>query len=110
LVIAIAIKLESPGPILYRHGRVGLRGRKFRLLKFRTMKLEFCRGNEYGGETADAAFSELMSDPDRRAQFEATQKLDSDPRVTTLGGVLRRLSLDELPQLVNVLRGDISLV
>jgi exopolysaccharide biosynthesis polyprenyl glycosylphosphotransferase len=110
LVIAIAIRFDSPGPILYRHGRVGLRGKRFRLLKFRTMKLEFCRGSEYGGETADAAFSKLMNDPERRAEFEATQKLETDPRVTRLGHVLRRFSVDELPQLVNVLRGDISLV
>jgi lipopolysaccharide/colanic/teichoic acid biosynthesis glycosyltransferase len=109
-VLALAIKLDSRGPVLYRAVRVGKGGRLFRQLKFRTMRLEFCRGGEYGGSDAETVFEELMQDPQVRAEFERTHKLENDPRVTRVGRVLRRWSLDELPQLLNVLRGDLSLV
>jgi exopolysaccharide biosynthesis polyprenyl glycosylphosphotransferase len=96
LVIAIAIKLDSPGPVLYRQQRVGKDGRLFSMLKFRSM----------------------FRDADRRrdaliAANEATGplfKIRNDPRVTRVGRVLRRSSLDELPQLLNVIRGEMSLV
>jgi exopolysaccharide biosynthesis polyprenyl glycosylphosphotransferase len=110
VLIALLVKLDSRGPALYRHERVGRGGRSFRLLKFRTMRLEYCRGEGYGADKAEAAFAKLMTDPRRRAEFEGTQKLKEDPRVTNLGNFLRRTSLDELPQLVNVLFGHISLV
>jgi exopolysaccharide biosynthesis polyprenyl glycosylphosphotransferase len=110
LSAAIAVKLSSRGPIFYRHARIGRRGREFRLVKFRTMQLEMCRGEAYGGTRAEDAFAELMADPVRSAEFQTTYKLRDDPRVTRVGALLRRTSIDELPQLWNVLRGDISLV
>jgi exopolysaccharide biosynthesis polyprenyl glycosylphosphotransferase len=107
--IALRIKLDSRGPVLYRHDRVGLRGRPFRLLKFRTM--EGAQAGTAGDEDAAAAeLRRLLEDPALRAEFERSHKLASDPRVTRFGWFLRRQSLDELPQLVNVLRGDMSLV
>ncbi|MBP1619565.1 MAG: Undecaprenyl-phosphate galactosephosphotransferase [Acidobacteria bacterium] len=96
LLIAVAIRLSSAGPVLFRQVRCGLRGRRFVLLKFRTMV-----------EDADQ----------RRAEVDHLNVMDGpvfkapdDPRVTGLGRWLRRSSLDELPQLVNILRGDMSLV
>ncbi len=110
LVIAIAVKLDSPGPVLYRHRRVGYRGVPFDVLKLRTMKLEACRGDRYGGAAAEAAFAELMSDPEQAGEFDRTYKLRTDPRVTRVGRLLRKTSLDELPQLLNVFLGQLSLV
>ena len=110
-LIAAAVRLETPGPLLYRGERIGRGGRTFQQLKFRTMKLEFCAGADFGGRHADSLFSELLAgDPDLAKEFAATQKLRRDPRVTRLGAFLRRTSLDELPQLVNVLRGQLSMV
>jgi exopolysaccharide biosynthesis polyprenyl glycosylphosphotransferase len=109
-VIALLIKLDSRGPVLYRHDRIGRDRQPFRLLKFRTMQAEYCRGNGYGGEEAEQEFARLMDDPARRQEFESSYKLLKDPRVTRIGTFLRRTSLDELPQLFNVLRGDLSLV
>jgi len=109
-IIALAVKLDSRGPVLYRNDRVGRGGVPFRLLKFRTMGIEHCRGPGYGGDSAEAEFERLMADPERMREFELTFKLQSDPRVTRVGDFLRRTSLDELPQLFNVLRGQMSLV
>ena len=108
--IALAVKLTSPGPALYRGARIGRNGQPFRLYKFRTMRIEHCRGADYGGEEAETAFRDLMSDPARRLEFHQAHKLASDPRVTPIGALLRRTSLDELPQLINVLKGDLALV
>jgi exopolysaccharide biosynthesis polyprenyl glycosylphosphotransferase len=94
LAIALAIRLRDGSPILFRHTRVGLHGRTFRCLKFRTMVAD-----------AEARYAEVVVRSDPRAF-----KLDDDPRVTKLGAFLRRASLDELPQLWNVLRGQMSLV
>lgn len=109
-VIALLIRRDSPGPVFYRHERVGRGGKTFRLFKFRTMFVEDSRGPEFGGEAAERRFAELMKDPERRDEFNRTFKLKNDPRVTRFGEVLRRTSLDELPQLINVLVGDMSLV
>jgi exopolysaccharide biosynthesis polyprenyl glycosylphosphotransferase len=109
-VIAIAIKLDSKGPVFYRHERVGRHGRRLMLFKFRTMQLRCCRGEHYGGESAEEEFRSLMADESRRREFGLTYKLNDDPRVTRVGNRLRRTSLDELPQLLNVLVGDMSLV
>jgi lipopolysaccharide/colanic/teichoic acid biosynthesis glycosyltransferase len=92
---AVAVRLDSPGPVLFRQTRIGRGGRPFSILKFRTM-------------VADAE--------ERRLELVASSRdsdwllLDRDPRVTRLGRLLRRTSIDELPQLVNVLRGNMSLV
>lgn len=110
ILIAAAVKLDSAGPIIYRHERVGRNRRCIHVLKFRTMFREACRGTHYGGAHAEAVFAALMGDADREEEFSRTQKLAKDPRVTRVGRLLRKTSLDELPQLLNVLAGDISLV
>jgi lipopolysaccharide/colanic/teichoic acid biosynthesis glycosyltransferase len=96
LAIALAVKLDSPGPVLHRRRVLGLSGKPFDAFKFRTMVVN-----------ADAV---LEANPSLRAAFEEGHKLKSDPRVTSVGRYLRRTSLDELPQLLNVLRGEMSLV
>jgi lipopolysaccharide/colanic/teichoic acid biosynthesis glycosyltransferase len=94
LLIALAIRLESPGPILFRQERVGRQARRFTLYKFRTMRPD--RRNRQ----ASISFDE------RRHSLKTAY----DPRVTRFGRLLRKTSLDELPQLLNVLRGEMSLV
>ncbi len=94
-IIAIAIKLDSKGPVLFRQPRVGRDGEPFEMLKFRTMV-----------DGADARKRELSHLNEAVGLF----KIAKDPRITRAGAVLRQLSLDELPQLINVLRGDMSLV
>ncbi len=97
---ALAIRLTLGGPVLYRQLRVGLGGRTFLCYKFRTMVLD-----------ADEVLRRhLESNPEAEAEWLATQKLKNDPRVTPLGHLLRKSSIDELPQLLNVLRGDMSCV
>jgi lipopolysaccharide/colanic/teichoic acid biosynthesis glycosyltransferase len=100
LLIALAIRLDSPGPVLYRQTRLGRGGRPFTLLKFRSMRLD-----------ADSQLGALLeTSPEFRRAWARHQKLWNDPRCTPLGIFLRRSSLDELPQLWNVLRGEMSLV
>jgi len=94
-VIALAIRLESKGPVLFRQTRVGRDGKRFQMVKFRTMV-----------DGADAMKAELR----HRNETEGLFKIAQDPRITRVGGFLRRTSLDELPQLLNVLRGEMSLV
>ena len=98
LLIALRIRLESNGSVFYRHERVGLRGRSFLLNKFRTMHIEHCVGEGYGGAGAQEELARLLEDPEARVEFERSQKLADDPRVTRFGRFLRRTSLDELPQ------------
>jgi len=100
VVIAVAIKAFSPGPLFYGHRRVGFRGRSFQCLKFRTMVVN-------GDEILKHY---LVTNPDAAKEWTETQKLRDDPRVTPIGRLLRKSSLDELPQLINVLVGDMSLV
>jgi exopolysaccharide biosynthesis polyprenyl glycosylphosphotransferase len=95
VVIAILVKLSSPGPVLFRQARCGLNGRRFTMYKFRSMV-----------EDAEARKAELGHLSERQVAFKAF----NDPRVTPIGRWLRRFSLDELPQLYNVLRGDMSIV
>lgn len=95
-VIAIAIKLSSPGPVFFMQDRIGRSRRVFRMLKFRTMV-----------ENAEA----MMADLEHLNEAQGPLfKIQDDPRITTVGRIMRRWSLDELPQLVNVLKGDMSLV
>ncbi len=96
LGIALAVKVTSPGPVLFRQRRVGLRGRPFTILKFRTMR-----------SGADRDVDALRS---QHGVADVMFKLKSDPRVTPVGRWLRRFSLDELPQLFNVMKGDMSIV
>lgn len=96
LVISIIIKLTSHGPIIYKHERAGLNGRRFMMLKFRTM---FENADEMKGLLINKSIVD-------RVAF----KMKDDPRITKVGRVIRRFSLDELPQLVNVLKGEMSLV
>lgn len=100
LLLALLVKFSDGGRVFYGHTRVGRSGNTFRCLKFRTMV-------EDGGEVLAQHFAE---NPDARAEWNATRKLQDDPRVTRAGAVLRKLSLDELPQLFNILRGDMSFV
>lgn len=100
LLIALLIKLSSPGPVFYGHLRVGQGGKQFRAWKFRTMV-----------QNADCVLSYyLEAHPELRVEWERDQKLKKDPRVTPIGRILRKTSLDELPQLWNVLKGEMSLV
>jgi Undecaprenyl-phosphate galactose phosphotransferase WbaP len=99
-IIAVIIMLDSRGPVLFGHKRIGLGGKDITIWKFRTMVRD-----------AGAVLEEcLQSDPVLRAEWEEKHKLTCDPRITKVGHFLRRTSLDELPQLWNVLRGDLSLV
>jgi len=110
-LIGILVKLDSPGPAMYSAVRLGRGGRDFRQLKFRTMHARHCHGPGYGGEDAEKEFLALLAaNAELREQYERTHKLHPDPRVTRIGRVLRATSLDELPQLWNVVRGDLSLV
>jgi exopolysaccharide biosynthesis polyprenyl glycosylphosphotransferase len=97
LLIAIVIRLDSPGPVLFRQERVGIGGRRFRMLKFRTMH----RGAD--GEKQSVAHLNVSGDP-------RLFKIPNDPRISRVGGFLRRWSLDELPQFLNVIGGSMSLV
>jgi exopolysaccharide production protein ExoY len=100
LCCALMVALTSPGPVLFRHRRIGFAGRPFHCLKFRTMVVD-----------AETHLREhLARDPKARREWETTRKLQNDPRITSLGQLLRKTSLDELPQLINVLRGEMSLV
>jgi exopolysaccharide production protein ExoY len=100
VLVGAAIWLSDAGPIVYSQERIGRDGRLFRCFKFRTMVMN-----------ADQVFNRLLaSDPLARLEWETLHKLRRDPRITTLGKFLRMSSLDELPQLFNVLKGDMSLV
>jgi lipopolysaccharide/colanic/teichoic acid biosynthesis glycosyltransferase len=96
LAIAAAVKLNSGGPVFFRDRRVGLGEREFGMLKFRTMRAD-AAGEQAALEASNEADGPLF-------------KIREDPRVTAVGAVLRRFSLDEIPQLWNVLRGEMSLV
>jgi lipopolysaccharide/colanic/teichoic acid biosynthesis glycosyltransferase len=96
ILVAIAVRCSSRGCIFFRQTRVGRYGRPFTCLKFRTMVMD--------------AERVLADDPELTAEFVSAYKLYSDPRVTRVGRILRKLSLDELPQLWNVVRGEMSLV
>ena len=97
IVIAIIIKSTSKGPVFFIQERIGLNGKKFKLIKFRTMV--------DNAEDMIAAFT-----PEQKKEWEENFKLKDDPRITKTGKFLRKTSLDELPQLINILKGDMSFV
>lgn len=100
VIVVVLVWRQSGLPILFRHRRVGLRGRYFEVYKFRSMVKD-----------ADILLHDLLnSSADAAAEWSETHKLKNDPRITVIGRFLRRSSLDELPQLLNVLKGDMSLV
>lgn len=100
LLLAIAVRLDSSGPALFAHTRIGRNGKHFKVYKFRTM-----------ATNGDAILNtHLAENPEARVEWQETQKLKDDPRVTRMGKFLRKTSLDELPQLLNVLTGEMSLV
>src|ERR1700687_102811 len=100
IICFVATVVASPGPALFRHKRVGFKGKYFNCLKFRTMVMD-----------APERLRQLLeSDPVAATEWAANRKLRYDPRVTVIGDILRKSSLDELPQLFNVLRGGMSIV
>ena len=100
IFIAIWIYIDSPGPVIFKHTRIGKNGKKFPCYKFRSMCID-----------AKEKLAELLeNDPVAKAEWERDFKLKNDPRITKSGAFLRRTSLDELPQIFNVLKGDMSLV
>lgn len=97
LVIAILIKIESPGPVFFGHKRIGKNGKEFKLWKFRSMVTNA---------------EELIKNftPEQMKEFKENFKLKNDPRITKAGKFLRKTSLDELPQLINIIKGELSII
>jgi len=100
VVVAVIIKLTSPGKVFYRQQRIGRNGKPFYLYKFRSMYPD-----------ADERLKDILArDPQARQEWETKRKLSRDPRITPIGNFIRKTSIDELPQLWNILKGDISIV
>ena len=100
LCVTVLVKLTSPGPVLYSHERIGRNGKPFRAYKFRSMVID-----------ADEKLKHLLSQDEKaREEWEQNQKLKNDPRVTAVGRFLRKTSVDEIPQFINVFRGEMSLI
>jgi Undecaprenyl-phosphate galactose phosphotransferase WbaP len=100
LIIALIVKLDSPGNILYKQKRLGINGRHFYAYKFRTMVTD-----------ADKKLQDILeTDPALKKEWEENYKLHKDPRITKIGKFLRRTSIDEFPQLINIIKGEMSLV
>ena len=97
IIISLAVKISSKGSVFFIHERIGFQGKKFKLIKFRTMV--------DNAEDMIAAFT-----PEQKKEWEENFKLKDDPRITKIGKFLRKTSLDELPQLINILKGDMSFV
>ena len=100
LIVAVIVRISSPGPILYRQRRIGRFGSEFELWKFRSMYVN----------SDEILRNHLQANDEAAREWAQSRKLKMDPRVTRLGNLLRRTSLDELPQFLNVLAGDMSLV
>lgn len=109
IIAAILVKLDSRGPVLYYSERVGAK-KTFNVLKFRSMKAGFCTGKQFGDQDYYALKYEERLIKEKNSRQGAIYKIKDDPRITSLGKFLRRTSIDELPQLFNVLMGQMSLV
>lgn len=100
LATMVAIRINSKGKAIYTQQRIGLNGKEFKLFKFRSMITN-----------ADEVLANILAnDPEAAREYEINKKLKNDPRVTKVGKFIRRTSIDELPQLINVLKGDMSLI
>lgn len=97
IIISIAIKATSKGPVIFVHKRVGKNGKEIGIYKFRSMVMN-----------AEALIEKFT--PEQKEEFQKNFKLENDPRITKIGKILRKTSLDELPQLFNILKGDLSIV
>lgn len=97
LIISILIKLESDGPIFYAHKRIGKDGKKIKILKFRSM-------------VSNADELTKYFTPEQMEEYKKNYKLENDPRITKIGSFLRKTSLDELPQLINIIKGELSII
>ena len=97
IIISLVVKISSKGSVFFIHERIGFQGKKFKLIKFRTMV--------DNAEDMIASFN-----PEQKKEWEENFKLKDDPRITKIGKFLRKTSLDELPQLINVLKGDMNFV
>ena len=100
IVIALWIYKDSPGPVIFKHRRIGKNGKEFNCYKFRSMCVDAKEKLEHL----------LKTDPEAKAEYEKYHKLENDPRVTKCGNFLRKTSIDELPQIFNVLKGEMSLI
>ena len=100
LIISLLIKLSSRGPIFYLQKRIGKNNIPFKCIKFRTMY----------PEAKDILENQLMKDSLLKKEFEETHKIKNDPRITPIGKLLRKTSLDEIPQFINVLKGEMSII
>ncbi len=100
LVLALLVKINDGGPILYGHERITVTGKKFKCLKFRTMRVD-----------AEQELQRILAeDAELRREWQKSYKLKNDPRITRIGRFLRKTSLDEFPQFINVIRGEMSVV
>lgn len=97
LIIALAIKLESRGPVFFKHTRVGKDGKIIQIYKFRSMV-----------DNAEDLIKKFT--PEQMKEYKENYKLKNDPRITKVGKILRKTSLDELPQLINIIKGDLSII
>lgn len=97
LIIAVIIKLDSKGPVFFVHSRIGEKGKPIGIYKFRTMV--------NNAEDLIKSFT-----PEQKEEFEKSYKLENDPRITKIGDFLRKTSLDELPQILNILKGELSII
>ncbi|MEA3398120.1 MAG: sugar transferase [Patescibacteria group bacterium] len=110
LLSMLIIKLDSRGPIFYKNGRTGKDGKFFKLLKFRSMRIQFCTGDDYDRDDSASVYERELIKKQNAKDGEPVYKIQNDPRLTRIGKFIRRWSIDELPQFFNVLVGNISLV
>lgn len=100
VIIIIAIKLDSKGPAIFTQDRIGLNGKLFKFYKFRSMVID----------ADEVLFEMLEHDTEIAKEYKKNKKLENDPRITRIGKIIRKFSIDELPQLLNVLKGEMSLI
>ncbi len=111
LLVALIIKITDPGSVFYTQDRVARNFGKFKVYKFRSMKMKYCtHGHNGNNRTTEQIMIEDFQRPDLAEEYRTHKKIKSDPRVSAIGRFIRKTNIDELPQLINVLRGDISLV